>query len=84
MDMFPDTTVIHDIQRELDSIIQEGVTNITKLIRATESRSNNGLASLPEDDADDELQRKRQTGKASGGKAVQGLTLNGGPDGNGH
>ncbi|MEQ2292187.1 hypothetical protein AMECASPLE_020482 [Ameca splendens] len=35
MDMFPDTAVIREIQRELDDIIQQGVQNITRLIRAT-------------------------------------------------
>lgn len=36
MDMFPDTALIRDIQRELDDIIEEGVRNITRLIRATD------------------------------------------------
>ncbi|KAM4596254.1 ATP-dependent RNA helicase SUPV3L1, mitochondrial [Fundulus diaphanus] len=36
MDMFPDTAGIRGIQRELDDIIQQGVRNITRLIRATE------------------------------------------------
>ncbi|XP_047437545.1 ATP-dependent RNA helicase SUPV3L1, mitochondrial [Mugil cephalus] len=35
MDMFPDTASIREIQRELDDIIQQGVQNITRLIRAT-------------------------------------------------
>ncbi|XP_038045305.1 ATP-dependent RNA helicase SUPV3L1, mitochondrial-like [Patiria miniata] len=61
MDMFPDTAIVHGIQRELDDIIQEGVVNITKLIRATESRSPNGVASLP----DDEIERKKRTGKSA-------------------
>lgn len=49
MDMFPDTTVVRDVQRELDSIIQQGVINITKLIRASETKSG-GVSSLPDDD----------------------------------
>ncbi|XP_061820259.1 ATP-dependent RNA helicase SUPV3L1, mitochondrial [Nerophis lumbriciformis] len=36
MDMFPDTALIREIQRVLDNIIQEGVRNITRLIRATD------------------------------------------------
>ncbi|KAM6943607.1 ATP-dependent RNA helicase SUPV3L1, mitochondrial [Xenentodon cancila] len=36
MDMFPDTASIREIQRELDDIIQQGVQNITRLIRATD------------------------------------------------
>ncbi|XP_061566845.1 ATP-dependent RNA helicase SUPV3L1, mitochondrial [Cololabis saira] len=36
MDMFPDTASIRKIQRELDDIIEQGVQNITRLIRATD------------------------------------------------
>ncbi|XP_051919392.1 ATP-dependent RNA helicase SUPV3L1, mitochondrial [Hippocampus zosterae] len=36
MDMFPDTAFVREIQRELDITIQEGVRNITRLIRATD------------------------------------------------
>uniref|UniRef100_A0A672FBV0 ATP-dependent RNA helicase SUPV3L1, mitochondrial n=1 Tax=Salarias fasciatus TaxID=181472 RepID=A0A672FBV0_SALFA len=36
MDMFPDTALIRDVQRELDGIIQEGVRNITRLIKNTD------------------------------------------------
>lgn len=36
MDMFPDTILIRQIQKDLDHIIQEGVRNITRLIRATD------------------------------------------------
>ncbi|XP_061670301.1 ATP-dependent RNA helicase SUPV3L1, mitochondrial isoform X1 [Syngnathoides biaculeatus] len=36
MDMFPDTAFVREIQRELDTTIQEGVRNITRLIRATD------------------------------------------------
>lgn len=36
MDMFPDTALVRQIQRELDDIIQQGVRNITRLIRATD------------------------------------------------
>ncbi|XP_034044385.1 ATP-dependent RNA helicase SUPV3L1, mitochondrial [Thalassophryne amazonica] len=41
MDMFPDTTAIREIQKELDDIIQQGVRNITRLIRATDTTSAN-------------------------------------------
>lgn len=37
MDMFPDTILIRKIQKELDEIIQEGVRNITRLIKATDT-----------------------------------------------
>ncbi|XP_072321212.1 ATP-dependent RNA helicase SUPV3L1, mitochondrial [Eucyclogobius newberryi] len=36
MDMFPDTLLIRQIQKDLDQIIQEGVRNITRLIRASD------------------------------------------------
>lgn len=38
MDMFPDASLIREIQQELDGIIQVGVRNITRLIRATEAQ----------------------------------------------
>uniref|UniRef100_A0A8C9L2G1 ATP-dependent RNA helicase SUPV3L1, mitochondrial n=1 Tax=Pavo cristatus TaxID=9049 RepID=A0A8C9L2G1_PAVCR len=37
MDMFPDAALVRDIQKKLDDIIQIGVCNITKLIRASQS-----------------------------------------------
>uniref|UniRef100_A0A8C0VBV1 ATP-dependent RNA helicase SUPV3L1, mitochondrial n=1 Tax=Cyanistes caeruleus TaxID=156563 RepID=A0A8C0VBV1_CYACU len=37
MDMFPDAVLVRDIQKKLDDIIQIGVCNITKLIRASQS-----------------------------------------------
>ncbi|KAJ8025711.1 ATP-dependent RNA helicase SUPV3L1, mitochondrial [Holothuria leucospilota] len=58
MDMFPETSIIRDVQQELDSIIQQGVVNITKLIRASESKSD-GVSSLPDDD----IQMKKKHGK---------------------
>lgn len=36
MDMFPDTALVRDIQRELDDMIKQGVQNITRLIRASD------------------------------------------------
>lgn len=36
MDMFPDTALVREIQQDLDQIIQQGVRNITRLIRATD------------------------------------------------
>lgn len=47
MDMFPDANLVREIQQELDSIIQVGVRNITRLIRATESQGT-GAGSAPE------------------------------------
>lgn len=36
MDMFPDTAMVREIQQELDKVIQQGVRNITHLIRASD------------------------------------------------
>ncbi|CAI9547727.1 unnamed protein product [Staurois parvus] len=40
MDMFPHTVLVRSMQKDLDAIIQNGVYNITKLIRASEAASN--------------------------------------------
>ncbi|MGH0127912.1 UNVERIFIED_CONTAM: hypothetical protein FKN15_032742 [Acipenser sinensis] len=52
MDMFPDANLIRDIQKELDNIIQEGVRNITRLIRASETNTSSGTGTdaIPDDD----------------------------------
>ncbi|XP_062989095.1 ATP-dependent RNA helicase SUPV3L1, mitochondrial [Elgaria multicarinata webbii] len=47
MDMFPDATLVRDIQKELDDIIQIGVLNITRLIRASQATS--GTVVVPDD-----------------------------------
>lgn len=47
MDMFPDTSLVRDIQKELDDIIQIGVLNITRLIRVSEATS--GTLVVPDD-----------------------------------
>lgn len=44
MDMFPDANHVREIQKELDGIIQVGVRNITRLIRATETQAQNSGA----------------------------------------
>lgn len=46
MDMFPDASLIRDLQKELDGIIQEGVHNITKLIKISETQKLLNLESL--------------------------------------
>nr|XP_015202557.1 PREDICTED: ATP-dependent RNA helicase SUPV3L1, mitochondrial [Lepisosteus oculatus] len=57
MDMFPDASLVRDIQKELDNIIQIGVRNITRLIRASEasafpsSSSSSGALSGPDEAA---------------------------------
>ncbi|XP_062435997.1 ATP-dependent RNA helicase SUPV3L1, mitochondrial isoform X2 [Rhea pennata] len=44
MDMFPDAALVRDIQKKLDNIIQIGVCNITRLIRASQSTAASGAA----------------------------------------
>ena len=63
MDMFPDTALIQDIQSELDNIIQMGVINITRLIKASEMRSN-GMTTIPDPD----IEQKKAHGKRGGKK----------------
>uniref|UniRef100_A0A8V0ZU25 ATP-dependent RNA helicase SUPV3L1, mitochondrial n=1 Tax=Gallus gallus TaxID=9031 RepID=A0A8V0ZU25_CHICK len=46
MDMFPDAALVRDIQKKLDDIIQIGVCNITKLIRASQSGAAPGAAEV--------------------------------------
>uniref|UniRef100_A0A8C9LGL8 ATP-dependent RNA helicase SUPV3L1, mitochondrial n=1 Tax=Pavo cristatus TaxID=9049 RepID=A0A8C9LGL8_PAVCR len=46
MDMFPDAALVRDIQKKLDDIIQIGVCNITKLIRASQSGAAPGTAEV--------------------------------------
>ncbi|OXB63881.1 hypothetical protein ASZ78_004176 [Callipepla squamata] len=46
MDMFPDAVLVRDIQKKLDDIIQTGVCNITKLIRASQSGAASGAAEV--------------------------------------
>lgn len=47
IDMFPDSSFVRSLQKELDVIIQEGVHNITKLIKISESHKLLNLESLP-------------------------------------
>lgn len=44
--MFPDASLIRDLQKELDGVIQDGVHNITKLIKISESHKLLNLESL--------------------------------------
>ncbi|XP_045639452.1 ATP-dependent RNA helicase SUPV3L1, mitochondrial [Ursus americanus] len=46
IDMFPDASLIRDLQKELDGVIQDGVHNITKLIKISESHKLLNLESL--------------------------------------
>uniref|UniRef100_A0A2K6FYG9 ATP-dependent RNA helicase SUPV3L1, mitochondrial n=1 Tax=Propithecus coquereli TaxID=379532 RepID=A0A2K6FYG9_PROCO len=46
MDMFPDASLVRHLQKELDGIIQDGVHNITKLIKISETHKLLNLQSL--------------------------------------
>lgn len=58
MDMFPDTASIREIQRELDVVIQQGVQNITRLIRATDPNITDPLQT--------QISTRGQAGSSSG------------------
>ncbi|XP_033064583.1 ATP-dependent RNA helicase SUPV3L1, mitochondrial [Trachypithecus francoisi] len=47
IDMFPDASLIRDLQKELDGIIQDGVHNITKLIKVSETHKLLNLEGFP-------------------------------------
>ncbi|XP_077376089.1 ATP-dependent RNA helicase SUPV3L1, mitochondrial [Festucalex cinctus] len=49
MDMFPDTASVREIQQELDTTIQAGVRNITRLIRATNPAAITGPLQIQKD-----------------------------------
>ncbi|KAF6111710.1 Suv3 like RNA helicase [Phyllostomus discolor] len=46
IDMFPDASLVRDLQKELDGIIQDGVHNITKLIKISETQKLLNLENL--------------------------------------
>lgn len=50
MDMFPDAALVRDIQKKLDDVIQVGVSNITKLIRASQPGAAPGTAEVMSED----------------------------------
>ncbi|XP_004624012.1 ATP-dependent RNA helicase SUPV3L1, mitochondrial [Octodon degus] len=77
MDMFPDAILIRDLQKELDSIIQDGVHNITKLIKISESRkllnlenSASGTPALLSGASTGQARRTRVT-KTAGSKSAE-------------
>lgn len=41
MDLFPDGNLVRDMQKELDEIIQQGVFQITKLLKNSETSISN-------------------------------------------
>lgn len=78
--MFPDSNLVRGLQKELDAIIQDGVHNITKLIKISESRKLLNLESLPLGNQShlsgtlkSGAKRTRGT-KSAGGKAAEPLS----------
>ncbi|XP_015988573.2 ATP-dependent RNA helicase SUPV3L1, mitochondrial isoform X1 [Rousettus aegyptiacus] len=77
IDMFPDASLVRDLQKELDGIIQEGVHNITKLIKISETHKLLNLERLSAESQSrlsgtlkSQTRRIRVT-KTGGGKAVE-------------
>lgn len=75
--MFPDASLVRDLQKELDGIIQEGVHNITKLIKISETHKLLNLERLSAESQSrlsgtlkSQTRRIRVT-KTGGGKAVE-------------
>lgn len=68
--MFPDSSLVRSLQKELDAIIQEGVHNITKLIKISESHKLLNLGSLPSGASKSPARRTRGT-KSAGSKAAE-------------
>lgn len=59
MDLFGDAQLIRDMQRELDSVIQQGVIQLTRLLRNSETGVSSGEAAAPDEDAFS-INRKKQ------------------------
>lgn len=60
MDLFGDTIHVRDMQKELDSVIQQGVVQLTRLLRNSETGISSGDPSAPDED-EFALNRKKQS-----------------------
>lgn len=69
MDMFPEAALVRHIQKQLDDIIQEGVRNITRLIRVSETAATESA----------QKQNNRPTGGQSKSAQHQDVTIQTGP-----
>lgn len=49
-DMFTEANLVRDMQKELDAIIQQGVMQITRLLRNSETGISSGETSVPDED----------------------------------
>lgn len=50
--MFPDTALVRDMQKELDCLIQSGVTQLTRLLINSESGVSSGTSQAAEGEED--------------------------------
>lgn len=59
MDLFTDVELVRDMQKELDVVIQQGVVQITRLLRNSETGISSGAAAAPDED-EFAVNRKKQ------------------------
>ncbi|XP_034944631.1 ATP-dependent RNA helicase SUV3 homolog, mitochondrial [Chelonus insularis] len=59
MDLFPDGKTIRDVQKELDAIIQDGIIQLTKLLKNSETGVSSVAGVVPDED-DFELNTQKQ------------------------
>nr|CAD7432714.1 unnamed protein product [Timema monikensis] len=50
MDLFPEANLVRDMQKELDAIIQQGVFQLTRLLRNSETAVSSGTMSVDDDE----------------------------------
>ncbi|GLV44426.1 Suv3 helicase [Carabus blaptoides fortunei] len=50
MDLLPDANLVRDMQKELDAVIQQGVFQLTRLLKNSETGVSSGAASAPDED----------------------------------
>lgn len=60
VDMFPDMELVRDLQRELDFIIQQGVMNITRLLKSVESPYSTRISEIDPDYQDFQMKKKNE------------------------
>ncbi|NWU14637.1 SUV3 helicase, partial [Cephalopterus ornatus] len=75
MDMFPDAALVRGIQKKLDDIIQVGVRNITKLIRASQSAAAAGTAEVVSEDFPATKRDARVASDRHSAKSPQALSI---------
>lgn len=51
LDLFPHANLVRDLQKELDLIIQEGVFQLTRLLKNSETSISSGAGSAPDEDS---------------------------------